>query len=216
MRFPCKMSDALCKKHSWAKAQGPLDFSFIWFLSGKMGQLVLKHSHQAYHSDIWYNIGSRNVKNHIWNDSSHWCYLGCFSLIYKRKSPCLQKTFTPLRTFFSVPTNWESRRKSVFVLVAFNAKIKLPLLWALQNENTRLLLSQFCFWPWCSHLVSWPRNSCQATPQKCKAFPHGPESAKMATGSEPHKTPEDRSHSSASLFYPLPSSCPTPYFPHSS
>lgn len=39
--FSIQMTDELCKKHSWAKALGPLAFSLVWFLNGKTGQLVL-------------------------------------------------------------------------------------------------------------------------------------------------------------------------------
>lgn len=36
-----QMTDELCINHSWAKALGTLVFGLVWFLSGKMGQLVL-------------------------------------------------------------------------------------------------------------------------------------------------------------------------------
>lgn len=85
MGFLYRMSDELCRKHSSAKALGPV--VLVWLLSGKMGQLVPQNL------SFWHVIQHRQqgMRNYLWNDSSHWCYLDPFSLIDKRKGPCCRK-----------------------------------------------------------------------------------------------------------------------------
>lgn len=136
---------------------------------------------------MWYNIGSRGWENHIWNDSSHWCYLGPFSLIDKRKGPCLQKTFTPLRASF------------------------LSLLPEKAGEcNTRLLLSQPC-----SGRDAVMQSSSENLETPARLHPEiarpfltsqNPRTNR-AMGTELLRSPEVRSHRSPSLPHPpLPTS----------